>query len=210
MPCTRWDMEIALYFSSQEPGSRLALIPKPASLPLRENMCLILIWAVGERGRAAELDKRWAYKTCILFLQLQVGKMAKIFALTQRNSCMCALLRLRLLVFFCLKWSNKPILQKRKLDKQEKCGKILCPFQEPLKSSAVAEYQSCSFPSWMIPIILTAALWELTFPEACAVADSSNAPNCTELPIHIKISKYRVLSCIRILVTHFPMNPGSP
>lgn len=63
MPCTRWDMEIAPYFSSEESGSCLALIPKSASLPPRENMCLILIWAVGETGRAAELDKQWAYKT---------------------------------------------------------------------------------------------------------------------------------------------------
>lgn len=69
--------------------------------------------------------------------------------------------------FHCLKRNNQPILQKRKLDKQEKWGKILCPFQDPLKSSAVAEYESCSFPSWMILIILTVALWELTFTEAC-------------------------------------------
>lgn len=55
-------MEIELYFSSEESDSCLALIPKSASLPLRENMCLILIWA-GVRGRAAELDKPQAYKT---------------------------------------------------------------------------------------------------------------------------------------------------
>lgn len=42
MPCTRWDMEIAPYFSSEESGSRPALIPTSASLPPRENMCLIL------------------------------------------------------------------------------------------------------------------------------------------------------------------------
>lgn len=63
MPCTRWDMEIEPYFSSGESDSRLALIPKSASLPLRENMCLMLTRAVGVRGRAAELDKPWAYKT---------------------------------------------------------------------------------------------------------------------------------------------------
>lgn len=56
-------MEIELYFSSEESDSCLALIPKSASLPLRENMCLILIWVVGVRGRAAELDKPRAYKT---------------------------------------------------------------------------------------------------------------------------------------------------
>lgn len=63
MACTRWDMEIKPYFSSQESDSRLALIPKSASSPRRENMCLILTRAVGVRGRAAELHKRWAYKT---------------------------------------------------------------------------------------------------------------------------------------------------
>lgn len=96
-------MEIEADFSSQESDSRLALIAESASSPLRENMCLILIWAGGVRGRAAELDKPSAYKTRILFLQLQVGQMAKTFALTQRNRGMCALLRLRLLVFTGLK-----------------------------------------------------------------------------------------------------------
>lgn len=63
MPCTRWEMEIEPYFSSEESDACLALIPKSAPLPLRENMCLILTWAVGVRERAAELDKPWAYKT---------------------------------------------------------------------------------------------------------------------------------------------------
>lgn len=209
MPCTRWDMEIAPYFSSQEPGSRLALIPKPASLPLRENMCLILIWAVGERGRAAELDKRWAYKTCILFLQLQVGKMAKIFALTQRNSCMCALLRLRLLVFFCLKWSNKPILQKRKLDKQEKCGKILCPFQEPLKSSAVAEYNKVAlFQAGWSPSSSLQLCGNSLFQKHVQWLTVQMLPTALNYQNTSKLANTG--SCIRILVTHFPMNPGSP
>lgn len=56
-------MEIEADFSSQESDSRLALIAESASSPLRENMCLILIWAGGVRGRAAELDKPSAYKT---------------------------------------------------------------------------------------------------------------------------------------------------
>lgn len=38
MPRTRWDMEIEPYFSSEESESRPALIPKSASLPLRENV----------------------------------------------------------------------------------------------------------------------------------------------------------------------------
>lgn len=57
LPCTRWDMEIEPYFSSEESHSRLALIPESASFPLRENMCLMLPRAAGVRGRAAELDK---------------------------------------------------------------------------------------------------------------------------------------------------------
>lgn len=38
MPCTRWDMEIEPYFSSEESDACLALILKSAPLPLRENV----------------------------------------------------------------------------------------------------------------------------------------------------------------------------
>lgn len=62
----------------------------------------------------------------------------------------------------------------------------------------------------MISIILTAALWELTFPEACVSSGwQFKCSHCSDLPNHIKISKYSVISHIRILMTHFPMDPVS-
>lgn len=46
----------------------------------------------------------------------------------------------------------------------------------------------------MMPIILTAALWELTFPKACLSSGwQLKCSHCTELPKHIKISKYSIL-----------------
>lgn len=133
--------------------------------------------------------------------------MAKTFALTQRNSCMCAVLRLRLLVF-TIRRNNKSILQKRKLDTQniKKYSAHSKSHWNPQlwQDFKIALFQAGWSPSSSLQLCGNSLFQKHVYP----VADNSNAFTALNYQTTSKLAN--TPSYIRILMTHFPMNPVSP